>query len=329
MLSDVSAVFDPLGLIMPPVLQSKALIQKCWDLGVAWDAEVPDVYLAEWQTLVESLKGALQLEHERWFGIQNLNKIKLHIFSDASNTQMGCAAYVSNEQVNTLFITKGKICPIKNLEFTIARKEMVGILMACRLTDFIADACAQYFEFESIHLWSDSQVCLSWLTSKTSHTDIFVRNRVNESKRIAEKLNIKFLYIISEENPADIITKYKQGALETKLWREGPDIIRDPSRWKVFVPGPTNSGEVPLVIGQIAINPSTYSIGFPSISGLTTLEEIYQKTIELRGLEYNVVNVAEIRLSWFREVQEKYYSDVIVFLKQFNQINYNVSEGKK
>lgn len=329
MLSDVSAVFDPLGLIMPPVLQSKALIQKCWDLGVAWDAEIPDVYLAEWQTLVQSLKGALHLEHKRWFGIKNLNKIKLHIFSDASNTQMGCAAYVSDEQVNTLFITKGKICPIKNLEFTIARKEMVGILMACRLTDFIVDACAKYFEFESIHLWSDSQVCLSWLTSKNPHTDIFVRNRVGESRRIAEKLNIKFLYIISEENPADIITKYRPGALESKLWREGPDIIRDPSRWKVFVPGPTNTEEVPLVIGQIAINPSTYSIGFPSIAGLTTLDEIYQKTLELRGLEYNVVNVAEIRLSWFREVQEKYFSDVIVFLKHLNKINYKVSEGRK
>ena len=152
--------------------------------------------------------------------------------------------------------------------------------------------------------------------SKNPHTDIFVRNRVGESRRIAEKLNIKFLYIISEENPADIITKYRPGALESKLWREGPDIIRDPSRWKVFVPGPTNTEEVPLVIGQIAINPSTYSIGFPSIAGLTTLDEIYQKTLELRGLEYNVVNVAEIRLSWFREVQEKYFSDVIAFLKQ-------------
>ena len=167
------------------------------------------------------------------------------------------------------------------------------------------------------------------MTSKNPHTDIFVHNRVNESKRLAEKLKIKFLYIISEENPADIITKYKPGALETKLWREGPDIIRDPSRLKEFVPGPTNTGEVPLLIGQIAINSSTYSKDFPSISGLTTLDEIFQKTIESRGLEYNVANVADIRLSWFKEVQEKYYSDVIAFLKQFKQINYKVSEGRK
>ena len=95
------------------------------------------------------------------------------------------------------------------------------------------------------------------------------------------------------------------------------------------MPGPTNTGEVPLVIGQIAVNPSTYSKDFPSISGLTSLDEIFQKTIEFRGLEYNVANVAEIRLSWFREVQEKYYSDVIVFLKQFKKISYKVNEGRK
>merc|ERR1711874_847206 len=98
----------------------------------------------------------------------------------------GCAAYVSDEQVNTLFITKGKICPIKNLEFTIARKKMVGILMACRLTDFIVDACAKYFEFESIHLWSDSQVCLSWLTSKNILESLTI-NEYSQTQNIWHK----------------------------------------------------------------------------------------------------------------------------------------------
>ena len=79
----------------------------------------------------------------------------------------------------------------------------------------------------------------------------------------------------------------------------------------------------------MAVNPSTYSKDFPSILGLTTLDEIFQKTLDFRGLEYNVANVADIRLSWFKEVQEKYYSDVITFLKQFEQINYKVSEGRK
>ena len=171
-LSNISAVFDPLGFIMPPVLQSKALIQKCWDLGVAWDAEVPEVYLEEWQSLVNSLKEVLQLEHKRWIGIKDLSKAKLHVFSDASQTQMGCVAYVSDKQVNNLFMTKGKICPIKNLDFTIARKEMVGILMACRMIEFITEACTKYFEFENIYVWSDSQVCLSWLQNRKPHPEM-------------------------------------------------------------------------------------------------------------------------------------------------------------
>jgi len=42
----------------------------------------------------------------------------------------------------------------------------------------------------------------------------------------------------------------------------------------------------------------------------------------------NVINVAEIRVSWFREVQKKYYSDVYTF-KKINSIAYKVKEGKK
>ena len=77
---------------------------------------------------------------------------------------------------------KGKICPIKQLEFTIAKKELVGILMACRLIHFIVEACEKYFQFKGVYLWSDSQVCLNWLVKKSPHTEIFVRNRVNEAK---------------------------------------------------------------------------------------------------------------------------------------------------
>ena len=140
-----------------------------------------------------------------------------------------------------------------------------------------------------------------------------VRNRVNECKRIADILKFKFLYIRSEDNPADIITKYVPGALESELWRRGPDIIRDPSRWKEFVPGPTNTSEVPLAIGQTSVNPDIHSKDFPNISEFTSLEQIYQQSVKLRGLKYNVENVTEIGLLWFKEVQEKYFSDILIF----------------
>ena len=80
-------------------------------------------------------------------------------------------------------------------------------------------------------MWSDSQVCLNWLVKRSPHNEIFICNRVYEIKSLAEKLEIKFLYIISQENPEDILTKYKSSDLESILWKKGPGILNEPSRW--------------------------------------------------------------------------------------------------
>ena len=121
------------------------------------------------------------------------------------------------------------------------------------------------------------------------------------------------MYIISQENPADILTKYKPGDLETDLWKKGPRILNEPSRWQEFIPGPSKVDEVPLVVGQLVVNPNVHSNEFLYISNCTSLEQVFKETASHRSLIYNTVNKLSIRLVWFKVVQDKYYKDIISF----------------
>ena len=42
LLSDVSKLFDPIGLIAPVLVVAKVSIQSCWKLDIEWNDAVPD-----------------------------------------------------------------------------------------------------------------------------------------------------------------------------------------------------------------------------------------------------------------------------------------------
>ncbi|KAH8334814.1 hypothetical protein KR067_004340, partial [Drosophila pandora] len=46
-LSDVSRIFDPLGLLAPVVIQFKMLFQELWVLNLDWDSPLP-LSLEDW-----------------------------------------------------------------------------------------------------------------------------------------------------------------------------------------------------------------------------------------------------------------------------------------
>ena len=48
-LSTVSSVFDPLGLVAPFILVGKCILQRLCHDGVGWDDQVPDHLRAEWE----------------------------------------------------------------------------------------------------------------------------------------------------------------------------------------------------------------------------------------------------------------------------------------
>lgn len=91
-LSTVSSVFDPLGLVAPFILVAKRILQELCRDGVGWDDEVPDDLRPQWEKwraelpVLESLRIARCYKPQKFDVVKN---VELHHFSDACQNGYG------------------------------------------------------------------------------------------------------------------------------------------------------------------------------------------------------------------------------------------------
>ena len=96
-LSTVSSVFDPLGLVAPFILIGKRILQQLCRGGVDWDDRVPEDVRCEWEKWREQLHLLTKVEIQRCYvpeGFKELQTVELHNFSDASQFVMGNFSYL-------------------------------------------------------------------------------------------------------------------------------------------------------------------------------------------------------------------------------------------
>ena len=84
-LSLVSAVFDPLGILTPSWLGPKLIIQELWKLKIDWDSKIPleiETRRIKWKRGLDKIS---QVSLNRCHGFQYIDKmeVELNIFCDA------------------------------------------------------------------------------------------------------------------------------------------------------------------------------------------------------------------------------------------------------
>ncbi|XP_052755148.1 uncharacterized protein LOC128201625 [Galleria mellonella] len=137
-LSHVSQIFDPLGLLSPTIIIAKVLLQKLWLLQLGWDDEVPRDVLRAWTVFVKGLSMLNTIRIPRHVIANEAICTELHIFTDASQTAYGACIYVRTVTNNglvsvKLLCSKGKVAPLKPV--SIPRLELCGALLGARLYD--------------------------------------------------------------------------------------------------------------------------------------------------------------------------------------------------
>lgn len=85
-LSLVSSIYDPLGMVAPFVLQAKIFLQDLCRQRV-WDDEIPEKELVQFRKWQEDLRNLESLALHRFYRsiAASLMEIQVHIFGDASN----------------------------------------------------------------------------------------------------------------------------------------------------------------------------------------------------------------------------------------------------
>ena len=177
MLSKLSKVYDPLGLVSPVTLQGKMIFRDICDRKVAWYADLTAPLLQKWKKWESTLPQEQLVPRPITSYREPLLDVELHGFGDGSKEGVGAAVYTVVRQhsgtTNRLLAAKARLAK-KGL--TITRLELIAAHMAANLIANVKNAF-DGLPVSSTHCWLDSTVALHWIEGGGEYKQ-FVQNRV-------------------------------------------------------------------------------------------------------------------------------------------------------
>ena len=232
LLSFVSSIFDPLGLLAPIVLPAKRMLQDLCRHKYSWDQELPENIIESCKRWIMSLQ---QLEK---FGVGRCIKTKefgapvfaqLHHFADASEDAYGTTSYLllrngTGETQATLVMAKARVAPLKSP--TIPRMELTAATVAVKMDKILRKELELQLR-ESI-FWTDSTAVLKYLNSESTRFKTFVANRV--SAILEHSQTSQWRYVNTSLNPADHVSRGQsvEAFLKNECWLSGPRFLLGP-----------------------------------------------------------------------------------------------------
>ena len=219
-----SSIFDPLGLITPVTITAKLFLQQLWQLDLKWDTLLSDDLCKTWYKIATEITQATTMP----FPCQCIaipDEATLHVFTDASPQAYGAVAYLVQGTQSAILMSKARAAPLK--QHTLPRLELMAAVLGARLYVFISTS----IRTTNVLFWSDSQIVLSWITSKKTLKP-FVSNRVSEIRSVSTE----WRYCPSADNPADLLTRgITFDQLNASIqWRHGPTWLNAPSNWPIW-----------------------------------------------------------------------------------------------
>ena len=104
-----SKLYDPLGMLSPITLVARLFITELWDQKCGWDQPIPPNLSVRWQSIEKDLNAASRLEFWHLINFDRAQPVFLHVFTDASKSVLGVAAYLTQDFCSVLIGSKSKI----------------------------------------------------------------------------------------------------------------------------------------------------------------------------------------------------------------------------
>ena len=228
-LSVVSAVYDPIGLVAPFTVQARLLLKDIWRLGgQQWDADLPNEIVTKFNEWSKQLPTLSEIQIPRSYFEERVESLELHMFGDSFQDVFRAVAFLRGKiSTATGYTTelafvfgKARVAPMKAL--SIPKLELQASLLAARLRKEIENALT--IRVDNFLMWTDSTTVLQWLHSLEKQP-VFVTNRVSEILELttADEWN----YVKSIDNPGDAGTRgLSANSLRDSPWLKGPSFLR-------------------------------------------------------------------------------------------------------
>ena len=235
MLSVVSSLYDPLGLIAPVPVVGRLLFQEVTRLKLDWDDLVPMELENSWLRWLGSLDELTKVVLPRCTipkGFEDAY-MELHHFSDSSSSAYGCCSYLrcvskSGQIKVSLIYGKGRVAPLKGL--SIPRLELQAAVVAARVDSMLREQLKLHLGPSTF--WVDSEIVLRYIQNESRRFQVFVANRVGEIRGLTEPQ--QWRHIPGDINPADIVSRgIEASRLMDSIWFTGPEFLHShKDQWK-------------------------------------------------------------------------------------------------
>jgi len=225
-MSYIARIYDPNGYLAPVIFSAKNLIQQLWVIKVAWDDPLPENIAKFWENYTAEIPLLSNYKIPRSFNFPKHPTLRLIGFCDASNLGYSAVTYLQVEEGDKcraiLLQSKTRVAPLK-LQ-TIPRLELLGAQL---LTQVITKLRPLFTSLRGIHLFSDSQIVLAWISKSPSSLETFVAHRVQEIQNNTADCN--WGYVHTKKNPSDLACRGLSPSqlLNNRVWLEGPEFLSE------------------------------------------------------------------------------------------------------
>ena len=228
-LSVVSSVFDPLGLVSPFVLKGKLILRELCREGLGWDEPIPGDVARAWEEWTASMMALKNVSVPRCYvqgGLHNKKTVELHHFSDASSVGYGQCSYLRTVDSSglvscSLVMSKSRVAPSKPI--TVPRLELTAAVLSVKISRFLQDELRlpNVTEF----FWTDSKIVLGYISNEARRFHVYVANRVQQIRDLTEPS--QWRHVVTEENPADLASRGVKAdeLVSNDLWWHGPSFL--------------------------------------------------------------------------------------------------------
>ncbi|GFU40131.1 DUF5641 domain-containing protein [Trichonephila clavipes] len=146
-LSIITRLFYPLGILGPILTKAKLILHKLWVLKLEWDEPLSNPIAKEWNDFVSILPVIQNIHVPRL--VIGKGRIIIHGFADASTAAYGAVLYaqsISEENVSTrLLCSKSRVAPVKPI--TIPRLELCACVLLSQLLEKVLHSLTLPIQF--------------------------------------------------------------------------------------------------------------------------------------------------------------------------------------
>ena len=229
--SKVSEVFDLTGKVAPIVASLKMDVQQLVLRKLDWDDPIPDDLRPIWESNFELIKSIGTIKFKRAIVPEDAINLDINTlnFGDASKTMICSCIYARFKRRNgsyscQLVFARTRVVP---KDMSLPRAELYAALTNAYTGEVVRRSFKDYHK-DSIK-FTDSQICLHWLSNNEKPLKLWTRNRVIETLRFTSKE--EWYYVQSKDMAADIGTR--KGATihdvdQNSTWINGFNWMKSP-----------------------------------------------------------------------------------------------------